>query len=86
MQFPEDHLFVSNRAYHAVCALFFLHPELPTKYPRLCDSLHAGWASAFSKVMAIEDLPRPPEVGRNAYSEEEVKWCMSTIDFLSTGC
>jgi hypothetical protein len=53
-------MMLSNRAYHAVVILFFLHPELPDKLPQTKDALHAGWRKAQSSVgfrVALEEAP-----------------------------
>jgi hypothetical protein len=77
--FSPDIEFTKNRTYHAVAILFFLHPELPLKYP---DALHAGWNATFKHPMNFEELRRPPCVGDGAYTEEEQTWCNETLNFL----
>ena len=74
--FSLDIEFTKNRTYHAVAILFFLHPELPLKYPDLKDALHAGWMATFKHPMNFEELRRPPCVGDGTYTEEEQAWCM----------
>ncbi len=68
--FSPDIKFTKNRTYHAVAILFFLHPELPLKYPDLKDALHAGWMATFKHPMNFEELRRPPCVGDGAYTED----------------
>ena len=63
--------FTKNQAYHVVAILFFLHSQLPLKYPQLKNALHAGWMSTFKHPMNFEELRRPPCVGDGAYTEEE---------------
>jgi hypothetical protein len=74
----------SNRAYHAAAILFFLHPELPDKFPQTKDALHAGWMACFKHPMNFEELRRPPCVGASAYTDEEQKWCSATLQYLVT--
>jgi hypothetical protein len=80
--FAPDLAFTNNRTYHAVAILFFLHPELPNKYPQLKDALHAGWTTTFKHPMNFEELRRPPCVGEGAYTDEEQEWCTATITYL----
>ena len=72
----------SNQAYHAAAILFFLHPELPDKFPQTKDALHAGWMACFKHPMNFEELRRPPCVGASAYTDEEQKWCSATLQYL----
>jgi hypothetical protein len=76
----------SNRAYHAAAILFFLHPELPDKFPQTKDALHAGWMACFKHPMPVnfEELRRPQCVGASAYTDEEQKWCSATLQYLVT--
>jgi hypothetical protein len=82
MQFEPTLEFTSNRAYHAAAILFFLHPDLPVKFPAVKDAIHAGWMTTFKHPMNYDELRRPPCVGASAYSEEEQSWCTATIQFL----
>ena len=78
-----DISFTSNRLYHAVAILFFLHPELPQQHAQLADALHAGWSAVFKHpMMNFDELRRPPCVGEGAYSKEELDWCTATTSFL----
>ena len=82
MQFEPTLEFTSNRAYHAAAILFFLHPDLPVKFPAVKDAIHAGWMTTFKHPMNYDELRRPPCVGASAYSEEEQSWCTATIQHL----
>ena len=80
--FPPDIEFTKFRPYHAMAILFFLHPELPVKYPEMKDAVHAGWMATFKHPMNFDELRRPPCVGEGAYTEEEQEWCAATITYL----
>ena len=80
--FSPDIDFTKFRPYHATAILFFLHPELPEKYPEMKDAVHAGWMATFKHPMNFDELRRPPCVGDGAYTEEEQAWCAATIAYL----
>ena len=69
--FSQDFEFTKNRAYHAAAISFFLHPELPLKYPDMKDAVHAGRMAIFKHPMNFKELCLPPCVGDGAYTEEE---------------
>ena len=66
MEFEATLEFTSNRAYHAAAILFFLHPELPVKFPAVKDAIHAGWMTHFERPMNYDELCRPPCVAASA--------------------
>ena len=80
--FSPDIDFTKFRPYHSTAILFFLHPELPVRYPEMNDAVHAGWMDTFKHPMNFDELRRPPCVGDGAYTEEEQAWCAATIAYL----
>jgi hypothetical protein len=65
-----------------ISLIIYLSPMLAEQYPELCASLHAGWGAVFGKTMCMEQMRWPPEIGPTAYTDEELKWCSATLDYL----
>ena len=80
--FSQDIEFTKNRAYRAAAISFFLHPELPLKYPDIKDAVHAGRMAIFKRPVNFKELCLPPCVGEGAHTEEEQAWCTATISYL----
>jgi hypothetical protein len=73
-----------NCSWHAALLLILLSDDLKLLHPNVARTLQAGYLTKFLWPVEVSDLKRYPSflVVPGAYTEEEVRWCDATYDFL----
>ena len=82
-KFEADNI-KSRRSAHAALILFFLSDKMEAAHPDVAAALHSGFQKVYERPVEMSDVRRYPTVGPNAYTDEEIKWCNATIDFLES--
>ena len=69
----------ANKMFHAASIIFFYDDAMRTSVPTTYTELQQAWLENYGRDVVASDLDYPPNTGSGAYSDEEVAWCVGTI-------